>query len=403
MHWLIVEDALRDKKGHWFEYVSTFVAGLHQLGDTATVLAARDAQPLIIKSLDAQPVLPRSIWHRMNDDSGPVRRLVRIPAHSLATHRAMKQYFKQHGYPDLIFVPTISVHHLAAWWRLLSGSLRHEKTLVLLYFVETPILFDVVTGCAVLRPNVTAHLFRYLIRMLKPAIDGGRVVLAAETQEMSRGLQQVTGIPFVYLPQPVRPLVGARDLPSAEGIIRMASYGGARHEKGSDILQSAIARYLRERPQTRVQFILQWIDDFRDEHGVLITKDAALMNDPRVTYIGNYFIQDDYGRWLERTGVMLLPYRKSYALRGSRVALEAMVHGIPVVATRGTTLEGQTAQFGASVLCEDGSVESLCEAIRCAEDNCASLREKASARAASAAEYFSMANFRSMLLAKFSQ
>ena len=28
MNWLIVEDALRDRKGHWLEYISTFVRGL---------------------------------------------------------------------------------------------------------------------------------------------------------------------------------------------------------------------------------------------------------------------------------------------------------------------------------------------------------------------------------------
>ena len=33
MKWLIVEDALRDRKGHWLEYVSTFVRGLTALGD----------------------------------------------------------------------------------------------------------------------------------------------------------------------------------------------------------------------------------------------------------------------------------------------------------------------------------------------------------------------------------
>jgi hypothetical protein len=35
MKWLIVEDALRDRKGHWLEYVSTFVRELRALGDGA--------------------------------------------------------------------------------------------------------------------------------------------------------------------------------------------------------------------------------------------------------------------------------------------------------------------------------------------------------------------------------
>ena len=38
MRWLIVEDALRDRKGHWVEYVSTFVRGLRELGDEVASL-----------------------------------------------------------------------------------------------------------------------------------------------------------------------------------------------------------------------------------------------------------------------------------------------------------------------------------------------------------------------------
>jgi hypothetical protein len=37
MKWLIVEDALRDRTGHWLEYVSTFVRGLTALGDEVVV------------------------------------------------------------------------------------------------------------------------------------------------------------------------------------------------------------------------------------------------------------------------------------------------------------------------------------------------------------------------------
>jgi hypothetical protein len=45
MRWLIVEDALRDRKGHWFEYVETFARELRALGDQVTVLADRAAEP----------------------------------------------------------------------------------------------------------------------------------------------------------------------------------------------------------------------------------------------------------------------------------------------------------------------------------------------------------------------
>jgi hypothetical protein len=69
MKWLIVEDALRDRTGHWLEYVSTFVRGLTALGgDEVQVLCDRKAEGFILEQTGARPVLPESIWHRMSED-----------------------------------------------------------------------------------------------------------------------------------------------------------------------------------------------------------------------------------------------------------------------------------------------------------------------------------------------
>ena len=67
---LIVEDALRDRKGHWFEYLGAFARELRALSDQVTVLADRAAEPFLVEQLQVQPVLPASIWHRMGDGAG---------------------------------------------------------------------------------------------------------------------------------------------------------------------------------------------------------------------------------------------------------------------------------------------------------------------------------------------
>jgi glycosyltransferase involved in cell wall biosynthesis len=98
---------------------------------------------------------------------------------------------------------------------------------------------------------------------------------------------------------------------------------------------------------------------------------------------------------------MLLPYRvSSYGLRGSRVVIEAMVNGIPVVATNGTTLAAQAAEFGAVLGCEDGSAESLCAAIATAERNYPELRTRAVEQMLRAREHFSVKTFRNLILIK---
>ena len=54
MRWLIVEDALPDRKGHWFEYVETFARELRALGDQVTVLADRAAEPFLVEQLQVE-------------------------------------------------------------------------------------------------------------------------------------------------------------------------------------------------------------------------------------------------------------------------------------------------------------------------------------------------------------
>jgi hypothetical protein len=95
MKWLIVEDALRDKQGHWLEYVSTFVRDLQALGDEVQVLCDRMAQGFVIERTGAKPVLPESIWHRMGDRAGALKRYLRVPVHAVATFFAMRKFFKE--------------------------------------------------------------------------------------------------------------------------------------------------------------------------------------------------------------------------------------------------------------------------------------------------------------------
>jgi hypothetical protein len=99
MKWLIVEDALRDRKGHWLEYISTFVRGLRALGDEVTVLCDRKAERFILEQMGARPVLPESIWHRMGDGAGALKRYLRVPGHAAVTFLAMRKVFRgfNHG------------------------------------------------------------------------------------------------------------------------------------------------------------------------------------------------------------------------------------------------------------------------------------------------------------------
>jgi glycosyltransferase involved in cell wall biosynthesis len=392
MRWLIVEDALRNKKGHWFEYVSTFARELRPLGDDVTILADRSAEPFIIEQLQARPVLPDSIWHRMGDGAGALQRYLRVPMHGWNTWRAIKNYLRNGEKYDVIFVPTLLVHHLLGWTWLIKGALKKMPGRVVLFFPNTPVQLDLKTNEASWQPAPTAKLFRYLIQSLKDEVAQGRVILGVETHPMQQALTQLSGVPFTYLPHPVHvEKTEIQKTESKNGALIFSSFGSARHEKGSDVLVPAIDEYCRRYPDSRVQFVLQSVDGDAELW-------ARLKDNPRIRLIPNYFNDGEYNRHLAQTDALLLPYRRSsYGLRVSRVVIEAMVHGIPVVTTSKTTLEDQAKEFGAAVFCEDENADSLLKAIREMEQHFLELKVMADRKSAIACAHFSVQQFRHIL------
>jgi glycosyltransferase involved in cell wall biosynthesis len=125
-----------------------------------------------------------------------------------------------------------------------------------------------------------------------------------------------------------------------------------------------------------------------------------LREHPQVEVIGRYFEGDEYERRLAQTDVMVLPYRKPYELRVSRVVIEAMIYSMPVVTTKGTTLYEQADEHGVVMGCEEGSAESLARAILEFAEVFAAMREAAEKKAEKAAESFSVGYFRKLLQKK---
>jgi glycosyltransferase involved in cell wall biosynthesis len=564
MNWLIVEDALRDRKGHWLEYVSTFVRGLTALGDEVVVLCDRKAQGFVMEQTRARPVLPESIWHRMGDGAGAAKRYLRVPGHAIATFFAIRKVCRGFNHektrkdtkgegekaesgnaeklklnkesteeaglrlagqagaafsnpfaselardsentslissadnpsslpatshpqpdtapeaqaldtgrwsldsgeaPDWIFVPTVLVHHLLGWWLLLKTGSVPKKARVLLFFPNLPIRLD-----EEVRPHwtggPTTRLMAWLFASLRKEVEGGRVVLGVETHAMRRALEGLIQMPVTYLPHPVeavlpreenaeklkaetlkkgspaadsglliaedvgsiatedrRQKIGDRGgeeskrvLSSAKGDaldagrltldteasaspIVFGCYGAARWEKGSDVLQAAIRLVLQEKPEIPVNFVFQWLEDFKNEHGLCVSLDPWMREHPKVEVVERYFNEGEIHLRLAETDVMVLPYRKPYRLRVSRVVIEAMLNGMPVIATEDTTLLEQANEHGCGLACQEGSAESLARAILQAAANSDLMQRVAKEKAPEVQSNFSVDRFRQLLM-----
>jgi hypothetical protein len=298
----------------------------------------------------------------------------------------------------MIFVPTVLVHHLLGWVLLLSWSLRGSKAKVILFFPNTPAFMDD-EGIPRWNPDPSAKLFAFLIRRCAKAVQQGRLIIGAETAPMVAAMSELTGVPFRYLPHPVEPMgAGAERNEEVGQTIRFGAYGAARYEKGSELIQEAILRYLAEKPDPRVRFSLQWIADFSLPDGSRARLDPKLESHPQCEVIHEFFPEGGYETQIAKTEVMMLPYREAYRLRVSRVVIEAMQAGMPVIVARGTTLCQQAGVHGIAIECEQNDPASLVDAIRHAVDDFAVLQPNAMKAEESSREHFSVKTFRQLLL-----
>ena len=400
MRWLIVEEALRDRKGHWFEAIATFRRGFCARGDEVVVLADSAVDPDIRELLDAVPVLPTSIWHLTGDGSGRLTRYSRVFTHAWRIWRTVGSYLDRNSDFEAIFVPSVGLHHLLAWAWLIKRKLRDRPVRVLLFFLILPIRWN--PDLEEMEPDgsPTSRLFFKLLKWLEPEIRSGRVILGAEVEQIRAALATLSGVPATLFPQIVIPFTtgGGSHLP-ATNEISMGCYGPSRAEKGTDVLQDAIALYCRRFPAGRARFLVHWTEDFLTENGRTAARLPELMRDSRVQYLTDFFAHGEYEAQLRRTQVMLLPYRLSgYRLRGSRVVMEAMVNGMPVIATRGTSLALLVEAHGAGLFCDDGDPESLALAIREMEEHYEELRQVAQAKMPAATREFSIDTFKRTFL-----
>ena len=118
---------------------------------------------------------------------------------------------------------------------------------------------------------------------------------------------------------------------------------------------------------------------------------------PEVEGFGQYLKGVEYERRLAATNVMVRPYRSPYRLRVSRVVIEAMLKGMPVIASKGTTLFEQAEEYGVVVGCAEGNAESLAEAMMEMAERFGVLRASAEEKVDGAAQSFSVEYFRKLI------
>jgi glycosyltransferase involved in cell wall biosynthesis len=192
-------------------------------------------------------------------------------------------------------------------------------------------------------------------------------------------------------PAPRSPLVNGHET-------TLGSFGFARAEKGSPLLQEAMVELLARKDEAGAKFVIQWGKDFPDGRGGFVRKAPELLNHSRVEFIDHALDTEHYQARLGQVDGLILPYQLgSYYNRVSRVAIEAACLGLPFIYPRNSWLQDLAERFGAGVGFEDGNRGDLVRAIREFSAQITRLRALAAERGAEARRYHSAVRFKACL------
>jgi glycosyltransferase involved in cell wall biosynthesis len=180
------------------------------------------------------------------------------------------------------------------------------------------------------------------LEMLQRSPQLGRgLYLWAETGRLARHFRRAYGLPVDALPLPAPHWSSATAVPSAQPTLQVVYLGAAREDKGFLLLPPLIEAVMAD-PELRekVRFTVQASAPQRGYRPRLQDAIGRLNALAGVTLVEGHLGRDEYRAVLQASDVVLVLYEpRSYALRGSAIAIEALSCGKCILGRSGLFLE----------------------------------------------------------------
>jgi glycosyltransferase involved in cell wall biosynthesis len=361
---LIVEEALKNRSGHWYEYNRALVGEGRSRGLEVTLLAHRNIDPEIRDELGAEAFFPVTSWDLGYNHPVPFVRYLGILHHNLRVAVWMIRHFKAQAEPyDVVLVPTVVLYHWLAWRFLYAlGKGRWFQRLVLISRNNAG-EYDPSTGKYVFTASAKA-LKLALSLFRKPVAEGG-VQLGSDSARLAEQHGILCGVPFMTFPHPRPtshlPLPRRRD--RSQGTV-FSALGPPRFEKGSDLILGAVSEILGTVPDFPGRFVLQWSADVFGPDGTAYPLPPEWKDHPKVEIIRESLDSAGYQKRLDEADVLLLPYRRSqYHARLSGIAIESFQSGVPCICVSDTWVEDCMKEIGGGIAIANEAQRDLSEAI----------------------------------------
>ena len=189
---LIVEEGLKDYVGHWYEYVRSVVEINERRGATVEIAVHSQAQPEVVRGLNAHAIFARSNWDGVYAHPQSWRRYIGIIRHNILVYRTMSRFLKERAPFDCVFAPTVIIYHLVAWRLLLArhGGSRFHR--LVLFLRNNAGSYPVGSSAPVFKSS--AIILRLVLRSFGPHLRSRSVVLATDSDRLAGEYEKLCGI-----------------------------------------------------------------------------------------------------------------------------------------------------------------------------------------------------------------
>lgn len=301
------------------------------------------------------------------------------------------QLWSGKGSGQVDFGPDVAVHPWfrrrirlpQAWW-LLRRLLRQDAPIVVMTARRSDMVFAWLAAGRSLPPNrvfLYFHWFRETpgkARFLRRMAARLPNLVILGTNESVVEVFRRCGFANVHLmPYPPTPPVRELDAPRFRQLLYA---GAAREDKGFSRVVDLVEHLARLKENIPVT--IQTSADHYDKYSAAIRTDIARLQGigyAPLKVVGEALTPEGYSA-LFPGSICLQPYRRAdFVDRFSGITLDALAHGCPVIATRGTWMAGMVERYGAGVAVENLSAEGLHSAVIAAIDRYPSLQSGARA------------------------
>lgn len=366
---LVIDQSLKDFEGHHFEYDASVLAAAGSLG-WKCMLACNSAYPN--EDLNSVPIVGRfrDAW---NEPSGLLGKAMRRAAASMprsarnilvgaTAGRLRSKTMTRDVVPDRSFAGQVSA--------IINDKKLNARDHILIHTLNASQLIGLVESLAstpsmgphlhvILRYDGTAVSTRAFALMERHRIR--TLSLWTDTHELADQYRDLGARQIGVLPIPQLVPEGISQRERLPGPLVIGSLGGARGDKGFDLLPPLVRALASDYlPNAQARFLIQANYGVSREEPLMARCRRELGEFPEtwVQLIDCAVDQASFWQLLRSVDILLLPYHaETYRRRSSGLLIQAGIAGIPTVVPRGTWLERNAPEGSAMVFTDEDDLE----------------------------------------------